>query len=71
MGQGPLARFPTTLTCLDLKTTKLMIFLLKTYTVAAVQCSLPKGRQSRAELMHCLACAMLSEAQGSVESREA
>lgn len=41
------------------------------YTVAVVQCSLPRGRQSRAELMHCLACAMLSEAQGSGESREA
>lgn len=41
------------------------------YTVVAVQCGLPRGRRSRAELMHCLACATLSEAQGSVESREA
>lgn len=41
------------------------------YTVAAVHRSLLRGCQSRAELMHCLACATLSEAQGSVESREA
>lgn len=41
------------------------------YTVAAVHRSLLGGCQSRAELMHCLACATLSEAQGSVESREA
>lgn len=40
-------------------------------TVVAVQCGLPRGRQLRAELMHCLACATLSEAQGSGESREA
>lgn len=41
------------------------------YTAAAVRCGVPRGCRSQAELMHCLACAMLSEAQGSGESREA